>query len=127
MNTKYWVAFSSIEQLDSTFIRKLYGYFGDIERAYNVSEKEIEQIEGLSINKAEEFLAARKRINPDKVFEEVEKRGLKKEVAIIERGCMGTCAVGPVVYILPDETYYTEMTPEKVKEVVEKHLSKASP
>ena len=76
MNTKYWVAFSSIEQLDSTFIRKLYGYFGDIERAYNVSEKEIEQIEGLSINKAEEFLAARKRINPDKVFEEVEKRGI---------------------------------------------------
>lgn len=76
MNTKYWVAFSSIEQLDSTFIRKLYGYFGDIERAYNVSEKEIAQIEGLSINKAEEFLVARKKINPDKVFEEVERRGI---------------------------------------------------
>jgi len=58
----------------------------------------------------------------DALLEEVSKRGLENDVAIIERGCMGTCAVGPVVYILPDETYYTEMTPEKIKDVVEKHF-----
>ena len=63
----------------------------------------------------------------DALVEEVEKHGLKKDVAIIERGCMGTCAVGPVVYILPDETYYTEMTPEKIKDVVEKHFIGGTP
>lgn len=63
----------------------------------------------------------------DALVEEVEKHGLKKDVAIIERGCMGTCAVGPVVYILPDETYYTEMTPEKIKDVVEKHFIGGEP
>ncbi len=63
----------------------------------------------------------------DALVEEVEKRGLTKDVAIIERGCMGTCAVGPVVYILPDESYYTEMTPDKVREVVEKHFIGGNP
>ncbi len=77
MNTKYWVAFSSIEQLDSTFIQRLYNYFGDVETAYNASLKDLEQIEGLSVRKAENFIEKRKNINPDKVFEEVQKRGVK--------------------------------------------------
>ena len=76
MNTKYWVAFSSIEELDSTFVQRLYNYFGDIERAYNASERDLEQIEGLSINKADEFLVKRDKTNPDKVFEEIENRGI---------------------------------------------------
>ena len=58
----------------------------------------------------------------DAMVEELEKAGLSDKVAVIERGCMGTCAVGPVVYVLPDETYYTEMTPERVKDVVQKHF-----
>ena len=58
----------------------------------------------------------------DAMVEELEKAGLTDKVAVIERGCMGTCAVGPVVYVLPDETYYTEMTPERVKDVVQKHF-----
>lgn len=77
MNTKYWVAFSSVEELDSTFIQRLYNYFGDIEAAYNASEKDLEQIEGLKINKAKEFLNRRKVIDPDKALEDVEKRGIK--------------------------------------------------
>ena len=76
MNTKYWIAFSSVEQLDSVFVQRLYNYFGDIERAYNVSEKELEKIEGLNIKKAKEFLSIRSSINPDKLYEEVERRGI---------------------------------------------------
>ena len=52
----------------------------------------------------------------------LERRGLLNEVAVIKRGCMGTCAVGPVVYVLPERTYYTEMTPEKMEKVVESHF-----
>ena len=61
------------------------------------------------------------------MVEELEKAGLSDKVAVIERGCMGTCAVGPVVYVLPDETYYTEMTPERVKDVVQKHFIGGEP
>ena len=63
----------------------------------------------------------------DAMVEELEKAGLTDQVAVIERGCMGTCAVGPVVYVLPDETYYTEMTPERVKDVVQKHFLGGEP
>ena len=63
----------------------------------------------------------------DAMVEELEAFGLSDRVAVIERGCMGTCAVGPVVYILPDETYYTEMTPERVKDVVKKHFIGGEP
>ena len=77
MNKKYWIAFSSIEEIDSAFVQRLYNYFGDIERAYNASLRDLEQIEGLSINKADEFLVKRDKINPDKLFENVESRGIK--------------------------------------------------
>mgnify|MGYP002595233177 CR=1 FL=1 len=63
----------------------------------------------------------------DAMVEELEKAGLSDKVAVIERGCMGTCAVGPVVYVLPDETYYTEMTPDRVKDVVQKHFIGGEP
>ena len=77
MNKKYWVAFSAIDQLDSTFIQRLYNYFGDVEVAFNATKKDLEQIDGLSIKKAENFLEKRKGINPEKALEEVEKRNIK--------------------------------------------------
>lgn len=76
MKSKYWLAFSSIEQLDSRFIKRLYDYFGDIEEAFNASINELSQIDGLSVQKAETFVNLRKNINPDKVLEENEKRGI---------------------------------------------------
>jgi len=63
----------------------------------------------------------------DTLVEELEANCLSDKVAVIERGCMGTCAVGPVVYVLPDETYYTEMTPDKFREIVKKHFLGGKP
>ena len=68
MNNKYWIAFSSVEKLDSEFIQKLYEYFGDIERAFNCSKKDLSEIEGLSIKKAEEFLNIRDKILQDIIY-----------------------------------------------------------
>ena len=76
MNTKYWVAFSSIEQIDSTFVQRLYNYFGDIETAFKADYKDLKQIEGLSVRKAENFLEKRKSVNIDKAYEEVQKRNI---------------------------------------------------
>ncbi|HHV63796.1 MAG TPA: NADH-quinone oxidoreductase subunit NuoF [Peptococcaceae bacterium] len=47
---------------------------------------------------------------------------LEDKVAVIETGCMGTCAVGPVLLILPDQTFYTKVNPEKMTEIVKSHL-----
>jgi len=77
MSVKYWIALSSVEQLDSAFVRTIYEYFGNIERAFNCSRKDLDNIEGLNIKKAESFLRLRDKIDPDKTLEDVEKRGIK--------------------------------------------------
>lgn len=48
--------------------------------------------------------------------------GIADETAVIQTGCMGTCAFGPVLLVLPEEIYYTYVNPEKVKEIVAKHI-----
>lgn len=77
MKNKFWIAFSSIEQVDSRFTKRLYDYFGDIELAFNASERELSQIDGLSVQKAQNFIKLRDKVNPDKVLETVENRGIK--------------------------------------------------
>ena len=77
MNTKYWIGLSSLEELDSRFIIRLYDYFGDIERAFNASKAELSNIEGLNIKKSEYFLDSRNKLNLDELFESVEKRGIR--------------------------------------------------
>lgn len=74
---KYWVAFSSIEQVNSAFVQRLYNYFGDIETAYKASLDDLSCIDGLSVKKAEKFIQKRNTINPDKVLEDVLKRDIK--------------------------------------------------
>ncbi len=76
MKNKYWIAFSSIEQLDSRFIQRLYNYFGDIEAAFKASLKDLSQIEGLNIKKAEKFVSLRGQIDPEKVLSEVVEKGI---------------------------------------------------
>ena len=53
---------------------------------------------------------------------EIASAKMQKEVSVTITGCMGTCAVGPVMLILPDNTFYTELTPGKVSEIVQSHL-----
>lgn len=36
---------------------------------------------------------------------------------------MGICAVGPVMLILPERTFYTELTPESAANIVQSHLA----
>ena len=50
--------------------------------------------------------------------------GIKEEVKIVQTGCFGLCALGPVVIVYPDGTFYSQVTPEDVKEIVEEHLLK---
>lgn len=79
MNTKYWTAFSSIEQLDSSFIQRLYNYFGDIETAFNATLRDLEQIEGLSKIKAENFIEKKEKnkVNPDQTLAFILDKGIK--------------------------------------------------
>lgn len=77
MKDKYWIAFSAIEQVDSSFVQRLFNYFGDIETAFKASRADLSNIDGLSIKKTETFIRERAKINPDKALDNVIKREIK--------------------------------------------------
>ena len=56
--------------------------------------------------------------------EELKAAGLNKEVKVIQTGCHGLCAEGPIAVVYPDGVYYARIKPEDVKEIVEEHLLK---
>ncbi len=49
---------------------------------------------------------------------------LEKEFKIIKTGCFGLCALGPIMIIYPEGAFYSRVTPDDVKEIVEEHLLK---
>ncbi len=60
----------------------------------------------------------------DTVIDEIKNMGLQDEVSVYETGCMGTCAVGPVMLILPERIFYTELTEKKAREIINAHVGK---
>ena len=55
---------------------------------------------------------------------QLEVNGLTEEVKIVQTGCFGLCALGPVVIVYPDGTFYSRVTEEDVSEIVSEHLLK---
>ncbi len=58
--------------------------------------------------------------------EELEKRGMSEEVEVIATGCFGFCEKGPVVKVVPDNTFYVEVKPEDAAKLVEEHIVKGN-
>lgn len=54
----------------------------------------------------------------------IDDKGLDNEVQVIATGCFGFCEKGPIVKIMPDNTFYTQVTPEDAREIIEEHLIK---
>ena len=61
------------------------------------------------------------------IHEELEEQGITDSVKVYQTGCMGICALGPVMMVLPDRIFYTELTPEKAKEIIQSHLVNQKP
>ncbi len=55
---------------------------------------------------------------------EIEKNGLAEEVKVVQTGCFGLCALGPVVIIYPEGTFYSRVEEKDVAEIVSEHLLK---
>ncbi len=55
---------------------------------------------------------------------EIKKNDLKEEVSVVQTGCHGLCALGPIVIIYPEATFYAMVKEEDVPEIVSEHLLK---
>ncbi len=58
------------------------------------------------------------------LHEELKKKGLDKEVMVVQTGCHGFCEMGPLVIVYPEGTFYVRVQAEDVPELVESHLYK---
>ncbi len=56
--------------------------------------------------------------------EELKAKDLQGEIKVVQTGCFGLCALGPVMIVYPEGTFYSHVTPEDVPEIVEEHLLK---
>ena len=60
----------------------------------------------------------------DKLAEELKLKGLEEEVKIVMTGCFGLCALGPIMIVYPEGTFYSMVTPNDIPEIVSEHLLK---
>ena len=60
----------------------------------------------------------------DTLAAELQAKGLENEVKIVMTGCFGLCALGPIMIIYPEGTFYSMVKKEDIPEIVEEHLLK---
>lgn len=58
---------------------------------------------------------------------ELADKGLSEEIKVIETGCNGFCAVGPVMLVQPEGIFYQRLKPKDVPELVDEHFLKGRP
>jgi NADH-quinone oxidoreductase subunit F len=59
--------------------------------------------------------------------EEIQKYNMSDRVSLVETGCNGFCAGGPILVVYPGAFYYTKITPEGAKRIIEEHLVNGNP
>ena len=60
----------------------------------------------------------------DKLAEELKAKGLEEEIKIVMTGCFGLCALGPIMIVYPEGTFYSCVKVDDIPEIVEEHLLK---
>jgi NADP-reducing hydrogenase subunit HndC len=57
-----------------------------------------------------------------KMREELAKAGLDKEINVVRTGCFGLCALGPIMIVYPEGSFYSRVKVEDIPRIVEEHL-----
>ena len=58
------------------------------------------------------------------LLEECKAQGVADEVQVVKTGCFGFCEQGPIVKILPEDSFYVKVKPEDAKELISEHVIK---
>ncbi len=66
--------------------------------------------------------ASASHVIAEKLQQALEKNKITDQVNVITTGCFGFCEKGPIVKIIPDNTFYTQVTPEDAEEIVSEHI-----
>ena len=67
-------------------------------------------------------LSAESGILTTKIQDLLKEKGLENDIHVTLTGCFGFCEKGPILKILPDNTFYVSVHPQDAQEIVESHL-----
>ena len=62
----------------------------------------------------------------ERLEKEIEANGLYDEVCVVKTGCFGLCALGPIMIVYPEGTFYSMVQEEDIPEIVTEHLLKGN-
>ena len=71
---------------------------------------------GCRASRSEEIIAALRRA--------LDRTGESERTRVIRTGCFGFCEQGPIVKMIPDNTFYVSVKPEDAEEIVREHVVK---
>ena len=71
---------------------------------------------GCTSSNSEQIIAA--------LNEQIKEKGLDKEVNVVRTGCFGLCALGPIMIVYPEGSFYSRVEVSDIPEIVEEHLLK---
>ena len=60
----------------------------------------------------------------DRLKKEIAANGLSEEVGVVKTGCFGLCALGPIMIVYPEGTFYSMVQEDDIPEIVAEHLLK---
>jgi len=60
----------------------------------------------------------------ERLQKELDAKGLSEEIKVVQTGCFGLCALGPIMIVYPEGTFYSMVTVDDIPEIVEEHLLK---
>ncbi len=60
----------------------------------------------------------------DNLVKEVQDKGLENDVQVVTTGCFGFCEQGPIIKVIPDNTFYVRVEPKDAPEIVAEHALK---
>ena len=68
--------------------------------------------------------SAQSSIIKENLQKEINAHNLENDVQVVMSGCFGFCEKGPIVKVMPDNTFYVSVTPEDAKEIIAEHIIK---
>ncbi len=63
----------------------------------------------------------------EQLNELIKARGIENEVEVVMTGCFGLCALGPIMIVYPEGTFYSMVTPDHLEEIVDSHIVGGTP
>ncbi len=60
----------------------------------------------------------------DTLKREIKANGLEDEIEVVKTGCFGLCALGPIMIVYPEGTFYSMVQEKDIPEIVSEHLLK---